>query len=54
MWQLWVGIGSVAGVVVAMWASRRLRRARNVRHDMGTISGQWIAEQRSHQEHDDR
>jgi len=54
MWQpIWISLGSVVGVVVAVWASRR-RRARNVRHDLGTISGQWINEQRMHQERDDR
>jgi hypothetical protein len=55
MWQpIWISIGSVVAAVVAVWALRRMRRARNVRHDLGTISGQWINEQRMHQERDDR
>jgi hypothetical protein len=55
MWQpIWIGIGILVAVVVVVWASRRMRRARNVRHDLGTISGQWINEQRMHQERDDR
>ena len=58
MWQpIWISVGSVGsvvGLVVAVWASRHMRRARKVRHDLGTISGQWINEQRMHQERDDR
>ena len=41
---IWLAGGGVMVVAVGVWT---FLRASQDRHDMGTISGQWIAEHRS-------
>jgi hypothetical protein len=52
-WQMWAGFGGVLALGVAAWAL--LRGGGAGREDLGTISGQWIAEHRAHErESEDR
>lgn len=47
-WLIWVGLGNALLVGVGAWA---LLRGSNDsrREDLGTISGQWVAEHRAHE-----
>lgn len=41
---IWLAGGGILAVAGAVWTFVRMSQER---HDMGTISGQWIAEHRS-------
>jgi hypothetical protein len=41
---IWLAGGGIMVVAAGVWS---FMRASHQRHDMGTISGQWIAEHRS-------
>jgi hypothetical protein len=45
---LWIGAATLAIAIVGAWLSRRVLRAGAAPNDLGTISPQWIAEQRMH------
>jgi hypothetical protein len=44
----WIGVGAAFALAVGIWALVRSGQAGKVR-DLGSISGQWIAEQRIHE-----
>jgi hypothetical protein len=47
-----VAVGSVLALAVGLWAWLS-REGRGQKHEMGTISGQWIAEHRSQEREPD-
>ncbi len=47
---VWLAAGGIAVVAVAVWTFLRVGHERD---DMGTISGQWIAEHRSQERQSD-
>jgi hypothetical protein len=46
--MIWIGVGSTLAVAVGIWALVRRGGAADVK-DLGSISGQWMAEQRFHE-----
>ena len=47
-WLIWVGLGGALLLGVGAWALLR-GSGQHGRDDLGTISGQWIAEHRAHE-----
>ena len=47
-----VAVGSALAVAVGLWAWIS-REGRGHNHELGTISGQWIAEHRAHERESD-
>jgi len=47
---VWIVLGAAVAVAIVMLATSWLRR--NQDRDLGTVSHQWIAEQRHGREHD--
>jgi hypothetical protein len=47
---IWMGVGAVVVLSIAVWA---FLRGGGDGKDLGTISGQWIAEHRSHERDSD-
>ena len=48
---IWMGIGGLVALAVSVWA---LLRRGGDGPDLGTISGQWIAEHRAHERESDK
>lgn len=50
-WLIGLGIAGIVVLAIGAWA---LLRGGSDTQDLGTISGQWIAEHRSHERESDR
>ena len=48
--MIWIAVGGIVAVAVGAWA---LLRGGRDNLDLGSISGQWIAEHRSHERESD-
>jgi hypothetical protein len=49
----WIGIGGLVALALAVWALMR-RGGDGDGADLGTISGQWLAEHRAHERESDK
>ena len=46
-WLIWIGLGGALLLAAGAWAL--MARGGEPHDDLGTISGQWIAEHRAHE-----